>query len=44
MCHSLLKVKTVHVSKFKDSNLNVAKIAKIVFDRVENIVGKGKKC
>ena len=38
--------KNVHWSKLKpfaDYNLNVAEMMEFVFDRFENIVGKGKK-
>ena len=43
--NSLPKDKMLHKSKFEafaDDNLNVAKMAKFVFDRVENTVGKGQ--
>ena len=30
------------VKAFADDNLNVAKMAKYLFDRIENIAGKGE--
>ena len=41
----LLNDKTIHRRNFKtfaDDNLNVTEMAKLIFDRVENIVGKGE--
>ena len=45
LLNSLPNNKILDLSNFKafaDDNLRVAKMAKFVFDRVENIVGKGE--
>ena len=45
--NSLPNDKTINWWNLKalvDNNLNVATIAKLVFDRVESIVGKDEKC